>query len=520
MDGLKAFLARWLGGRASGGADSPGPRGGPGASHDDPGAFHGGPEAKAGGKPPSPSRRLFLALSALTPLGAAASAASPAEALAAPSGHGGHGGHGGDIFPWRDPRIALTPPPPLTGKGRGVVVAPHLPSLGYELDGGVKVFRLTAQPVERLLLDGPPKPGSLWDRWHKAKGAMHGMDIPKKVRVWGFNGSMPGPSIEVTEGDRVRLVVKNELPEPTSIHWHGLEVENGQDGVGGLTQPPILPGGTFVYEFTLTQHGTFMYHSSFNEKKQVGMGLGGFFIVHPADGSRRVDRDYAILLQEWHFPPGGEYVNVTSTDPNWFTMNGKAAPSTDVLTAQVGEKVRLRFANLSNLHAHPIHLHGVTWRVTGTEGGPIPESAQWPGNTVDVAPGTARDVEFSFKHPGYWHMHCHKLHHVVNAHAPVPMGVMPMGGMTMLFDVRDATGRAGEIPGHGTGHGAGHSASPGPAGPQPAAPAAPHPAGHGALPATDATPSVPDQHGAHGVPSPAPGPGVPSKTPTGHGGGH
>lgn len=515
MDGLKAFIRRLLG--LQDGANPVAHRGG----------------ESMGGLLASPGRRLFLALSALTPLGAAASAASPAEALAAKSGHGGHGGHGGEIFPWRDPKIALTPPPPLTGKGRGIVVAPHLPSLGYELDGNVKVFRLTAQPVERLLLDGPPRPGSLWDRWHKAKGAMHGMDIPKKVKVWGFNGVMPGPPIEVTEGDRVRIIVKNELPEPTSIHWHGLEVENAQDGVGGLTQPPIMPGATYVYEFTLAQHGTFMYHSSFNEKKQVGMGLGGFFIVHPAGGSRKVDRDYAILLQEWHFQPGGEYVDVTSTDPNWFTMNGKAAPSTDVLTAVVGEKVRLRFANLSNLHAHPIHLHGVTWRVTGTEGGPIPESAQWPGNTVNVAPGTARDVEFSFKHPGYWHMHCHKLHHVVNAHAPVPMGVMPMGGMTMLFDVRDAKGRGGEIPGHkghGADHGAGHTASPQPGASQPAAPAAvqppAHPADHAPAPAS----AVPDAHGVLGAPSSAsvapgvspsaPGPGVPPKTPTGHMGGH
>lgn len=407
-----------------------------------------------------PGRRLFLALSALAPLGAAAPALAKLDGhgehadTAGQADPGGHGAHGGQLYPWRDPKIAITPPPPLTGKGTGVVQSPHVPSLGYELDGQVKVFRLTAQPVERLLLDGPPPPGSLWDRWHKAKGAMHGMDIPKKVRVWGFNGSVPGPAIEVVQGDRVRVIVKNELPEATSVHWHGLEVPNDQDGVGGLTQPPIRPGQTYAYEFTVHQVGTFMYHSSFNEKKQVGMGLGGFFIIHPADGSRRVDRDIAILLQEWRFLPGNEYVDVTSTDPNWFTMNGKAAPSTEVLSAAVGETVRLRFANLSNMHAHPIHLHGVTWRVTGTEGGPIPESAQWPGNTVNVSPGAIRDVEFSFTQPGYWHMHCHKLHHVVNAHAPVPMGVMPMGGMTMLFDVR-ASGESAP-----SGHGAHKPAAP------------------------------------------------------------
>ncbi len=450
------------------------------------------------------SRRRFLALSALAPLFAAAPAlARKAENAMDMAGHGGHMGHGDPMgtaasghgipaYAWRDPSIAVTPPPPLTGKGQGVVLTPHLPSLGYEADGDVKVFRLTAQPVERLLLDGPPPPGSIWARWHAAMGGMHGMDIPKKVRLWGYNGSVPGPAIEVTQGDRVRIIVKNELPEPTSVHWHGLEVPNDQDGVGGLTQPAIAPGQTFTYEFTVHQVGTFMYHSSFNEKKQVGMGLGGFFISHPADGSRRVDRDFAILLQEWFFLPGNPAVDVTSTDPNWFTFNGKSAPSTAVLTARVGQAVRLRLANLSNMHAHPIHLHGVTWRVTGTEGGPIPESAQWPGNTVNVAPGTARDVEFRFTHPGYWHMHCHKLHHVVNAHANVPMGIMPMGGMTMLFDVAPAAdGKAGEDPGQGVGQGHGHGHTP------PAGEAAPPAAGPG-QPTPNAPPPAHQGHGNMG----------------------
>ena len=440
--------------------------------------------AAAGRQPQDrPGRRRFLALTALAPLFAAAPVLGAADphtghdghgdpAGAMPGGPGGHVGHGGQIYPWRNPAIAITPPPPLTGKGDGVVMTPPAPNLGYERDGAVKVFRLTAQPVERLLLNGPPPPGSVWDRWHQ--GAMHGMDLPKKVKLWGFNGCVPGPTIEVVQGDTVRIIVKNELPEPTSIHWHGLEVPNDQDGVGGLTQPPIEPGATYVYEFTVHQVGTFMYHSSYNEKKQVGMGLGGFFIIHPADGTRRVDRDYALMLQEWYLLPGNDHVDVTSTDPNWFTINGKAAPSTAKLTAAVGQTVRLRLANLSNMHAHPIHLHGVTWHVTGTEGGPIPESAQWPGNTVNVSPGCVRDVEFTFTHPGWWHLHCHKLHHVVNAHASVPMGIMPMGGMTMLFEVAPAPG--GQAPGHD-----GHGSAPDP-----------H-AGHG-----QGQPAAPDPHAGHG----------------------
>jgi FtsP/CotA-like multicopper oxidase with cupredoxin domain len=170
---------------------------------------------------------------------------------------------------WADPNIKLSPPPPLMGKQMGSVITPNVPPLGYEMDGKVKVFTLIAQPVEHYILDGDPPEGSLWDKVHKAKGIMPGMMLPKKIKGWGFNGSIPGPTIEAYEGDRVRIIVKNELPEPTSIHWHGLEVPNEMDGVGGLTQPPISPGETFIYEFTLYQSGTFMYHSGFNEKNRL-----------------------------------------------------------------------------------------------------------------------------------------------------------------------------------------------------------------------------------------------------------
>ncbi len=336
---------------------------------------------------------------------------------------------------WADPHIKISPPPSLMGRQMGRVHSPNILPLGYEMDGNVKVFTLIAQPVEWYLLDGEPQEGSIWDKVHKAKGIMPGMHLPTKIKGWGFNGSIPGPTIEAYEGDRIRIIVKNELPEPTSIHWHGLEVPHEMDGVGGVTQRPIFPGETFVYEFTLYQHGTFMYHSGYNEKKQVGMGMGGMFVIHPQKYPYRIDSDFSILLQEWHLLPGNENPDVVSTDPNWFTFNGKAAPSTEILTVSQGDRVRIRFGNLSNLHSHPIHIHGYTWKVVGTEGGPIPEGAQLPGNTVDVAPGTVRDVEFVAWNPGLWHLHCHKLHHTVNAHADMPMGVMPMGGMTTFLNV-------------------------------------------------------------------------------------
>lgn len=336
---------------------------------------------------------------------------------------------------WADPSISLSPPPSLMGKKMGHVITPNVRPLGYRLAGKVKVYTLIVQPVEHMLLGDEPPAGSIWAKVHQAKGIVHHMHIPKNVKVWGFNGSMPGPTLEAYEGDRVRILVKNELPEPTTIHWHGIELPHAMDGVGGVTQSPIQPGESFTYEFTLYQHGTFMYHSSFNEKKQVGMGMGGFFIVHPRPAPEKIDKDFAIMLQEWKFLPGNPNPDITSTEPNWFTFNGKSAPSTDILTVQQGDRVRIRFANLSNHNSHPIHLHGITWKVVGTEGGPIPPSAQWPGNTVDVAPGSIRDVAFTAWNPGLWHFHCHKLHHTVNAHADSPMGVMPMGGMTSFLQV-------------------------------------------------------------------------------------
>lgn len=387
-------------------------------------------------------RREFLKISALaagafTLSGRAAPAEEGHAGHGHDPGHAVHGGHGDMHRPlgWADPKLPLSPPPPLTGMQMGSVLTPNVPPLGYARDGKVKVFTLIVQPVRHFILDDEPAEGSVWHTVHKNKGVMHGMHLPKEVRVWGFNGSMPGPTIEAFEGDRVRIVVKNELPEPTTIHWHGIELPHSQDGVGGVTQPPITPGETFTYEFTLYQHGTFMYHSSFNEKKQVGMGMGGFFIIHPRSYRRTIDRDFALLIQEWKFLPGAADPDITDTDPNWFTFNGKSAPSTGILTARQGDRVRIRFANLSNQNSHPLHLHGITWQVVGTEGGPIPESAQWPGNTVDVPPGSIRDVEFVAWNPGLWHLHCHKLHHTVNAHADTPMGIMPMGGMTTFLNV-------------------------------------------------------------------------------------
>ncbi len=338
------------------------------------------------------------------------------------------------VIPWKNPAIKLSPAPALMGKQMGVIETPGVPPLGYELDGNVKVFRLIAQPIEHLIVD---ESHSTHQHLIPEKNAPHAMGHKpryQKIKCWGYNGTTPGPTIEVTEGDRVRIIVKNELPEPTSIHWHGIEVPNDQDGSAPETQHAIMPGEEYTYEFTLYQSGTAIYHSGYNVMRQEHMGLNGTFVIHPKKYENPIDKDFAIMLQQWVIPTGSEYLNLISMDFNWFTFNGHAAPTIPVLTVHQGDRVRLRFSN-TIMDSHPIHMHGYIWTNVGTEGGPIPPSAQTKGSTVVVAPGTTRDVEFVAWNPGVWLLHCHKLHHIVNAHAQVPMGYMEHGGMFTLLHV-------------------------------------------------------------------------------------
>jgi FtsP/CotA-like multicopper oxidase with cupredoxin domain len=274
---------------------------------------------------------------------------------------------------------------------RTPVVTPNGTSLPHRMVGGVKEFHLTAEPVKREFVDG------------------------FNVNCWGYNGVTPGPTIEAFEGDRVRILVTNKLPEGTSVHWHGFILPNGMDGVSGLNQPKIAPGETFAYEFTLKQSGTLMYHPHFDEMVQIALGMHGFFIIHPRESSvRRVDRDFAIFLNEWFIKPGTATPDPTvMLDFNTFTFNSRVFPGTDPLLVRTGDRVRIRIANLS-MDSHPIHFHGHKFWVTGTDAGPIPQSAWTPENTVNVPVGAARDVEFIADNPGDWALHCHKSHHVMN----------------------------------------------------------------------------------------------------------
>jgi FtsP/CotA-like multicopper oxidase with cupredoxin domain len=235
------------------------------------------------------------------------------------------------------------------------------------------------------------------------------------ITAWGYNGGTPGPLIEAVEGDRVRIYVTNKLAEPTTVHWHGMVVPNGMDGVAGLTQPAIAPGRTFRYEFTLQRAGTFMYHPHFDEMTQIALGMVGMFVIHPRARERRRVRDYALLLHEWKIPIGASRPDpLAMFDFNVLTFNAKAFPATEPLMAEVGDLVRIRLANIGPMDHHPIHLHGPPFEVTDTDGGPIPRSARHPDTTVLVPTGSVRVIELVATTPGDWAMHCHMTHHVMN----------------------------------------------------------------------------------------------------------
>ena len=269
------------------------------------------------------------------------------------------------------------------------VITPDVPDLPFTLDGATKVFRLRAEPVKRKIAPF------------------------KTIDAWGYNGSCPGPTIQVTQGDRVRIVVENGLPESTSMHWHGLEVPIEQDGVPFISQKPIAPGETYTYEFTVHQEGTFFYHA--HSAMQEMIGLLGLFIAHPQSShAPHADHDYAIVLQEWAILPSNTVPNTASMEFNWLTFNGLSAPSTTPLIARLGSRVRLRFVNLGMDH-HPIHLHGNQFVITGTEGGRAPDSTWYPTNTVLVGVAQAKVVEFEAKYPGDWMIHCHLPHHMMNS---------------------------------------------------------------------------------------------------------
>jgi FtsP/CotA-like multicopper oxidase with cupredoxin domain len=273
-----------------------------------------------------------------------------------------------------------------------------------------RVRTLNGRSLEWRMVDGAKE-------FHLVAGEFEHEFAPGcRARCWGYNGSTPGPTIEAIEGDRVRILVTNNLPEGTSIHWHGILLPNGMDGVVGLNQEPVAPGETWAYEFTLRQEGTYFYHPHADEMTQLAFGMMGFFIVHPrVPHDPPVQRDYAMLLHNWALHPGTYRPDPSvMTEFDLWTFNSKVFPATEPLLAAQGERVRLRVANLS-MHNHPLHLHGHRFHVTGTDGGRWPRAAWLPEVTTIVGVGQTRDIEFVADNPGDWALHCHMSHHTMNA---------------------------------------------------------------------------------------------------------
>jgi manganese oxidase len=258
--------------------------------------------------------------------------------------------------------------------------------LAYTLDGDTKVFELKAQQV----------------RWEVLPGEF--------VDAYAYNGSVPGPLIRATEGDKVRINFTNELPEPTVIHFHGPKLPNSMDGVGGVTQKVIAPGESFTYEFVAQPGGTFMYHTHHNSAEQEGKGLYGVFIVDPKVPPVEYDKEYIQVLSEL----GGYYL-----------INGKAFPATDPIQAKVGERVMIRLVNLGQM-THPMHMHGHPFKIVGTDGYPVPESQALTKDVINIGPGERYDLLMTADNPGTWLFHCHILTHVQNH------GVEPGGMITVV----------------------------------------------------------------------------------------
>ncbi|SFS20510.1 Outer membrane efflux protein [Granulicella pectinivorans] len=313
----------------------------------------------------------------------------------------------------------MTAAVPKTVGAHVPVVTTEVGDLPFTMDGDWKVFHLIAEVLQQEIAPG------------------------KTLDLWGFNGSAPGPTIQVFQGDKVRVIFENRLPEASSIHWHGFEDTIANDGQPGISQEPVLPGASFTYEFEIHQEGTYFYHSHMAMQEMVG--LLGAFIMHPRKAYEpHCEKDFVVHLQEYAVLPNNTVPDSMKMEFNWLVLNGKSGPATTPLIVRLGDRVRIRFVNMGMDH-HPMHLHGHTFHVTGTEGGRIPEAGWWPGNTVLVGVAQSRTVEFVAKNPGDWMLHCHLPHHMMNQMSSIA-GKMTRGdGMGMTDGVSK---QANDVPGY------------------------------------------------------------------------
>lgn len=294
-----------------------------------------------------------------------------------------------------------------------MIITPDILNLPFIIKNGIKYFELIAEPVKKEILPG------------------------LYINGWGYNGSIPGPTIQAYPGDCVNIRVTNHLPEPTSVHWHGLEVPNVMDGVPEVEpSPKIEPGGYFDYHFKITNPpGTHMYHTHFDSIVQQMMGLGGAFIILSHNQKTNIQRDYFLMLQEFtvtglemgEVKPGVYDINPMSHDFNFFTINGRCFPYTTPLKVKYGDNVRIRMGNIAH-NAHPMHIHGHQFSISASDGNTIPIQNRFLKNTVNVASGETYDIEFKANNPGNWPFHCHIPHHMSNNMQ------LPLGGMTTVIE--------------------------------------------------------------------------------------
>ena len=309
----------------------------------------------------------------------------------------GHGG-GHDMGPVD---ASSAPVMPVSARGNQ--------PLSPRLVDGVKEFDLTTSVVQ----------------WHILPDVV--------VAAYAYNGQVPGPMIRVNANDHLRIRVHNSLPEPTTVHWHGLVIPNDQDGAADVTQKPIMPGETYNYEFTVPDSpGTYFYHTHHAVDRQQTLGLYGALIIVVPDAKPLADAEYIVELGEWRVVDGRTYpaMEFDGMLPNYFTINGKSYPSTETVKARVGERLMFRFVG-SGQFIHPMHIHGGPFEIVATDGNPVPKEAQLRKDTVLVGPGERYDVVWLARKPGKWLLHCHISHHITNNGAEVDGG----GGLVMVIDV-------------------------------------------------------------------------------------
>jgi FtsP/CotA-like multicopper oxidase with cupredoxin domain len=312
---------------------------------------------------------------------------------------GGHAGHGAMA-----PVDVTGAPSALPNDRGGWLLEPRLV-------GGVKEFPITVGVVEWWITE----------------------DV--KIGAYSYNRQVPGPTIRVRPGDLIRVNVTNRLPEPTTIHWHGLDIPIEQDGVPGISQEPILPGQSFNYQFAVPNTpGTFFYHSHFAPDRQQTLGLYGAFIIDDGKNAVAFAQEHTLMLGEWRVDDDGTTRPAMDDDgmkPNYFTINGKSFPATETISAKVGDKILLRLIG-SGQGIHPIHIHGGPFQIVATDGYPVPSGLRLTKDTVLVGPGERYDVLWTALRPGRWMLHCHINHHTTNNHKEDRHG----GGMMMIIDVK------------------------------------------------------------------------------------